>query len=219
MNRELKRCTSWVLKRQRSQRFNWQYGLDHGERKGIPEKSLHWLWWSLWLYWSQKTCGKFLKRWENQTMYLSSEKPVRRLRSNRIKHETTDLFKIGKRAWQDCVLSLFFSLYADHIMWNAELDESWAGIKTVRKNINNLRYASDTTLMAESEKELRSLLVRVRRRVEKLAWISKLKELQSCIQSHHFMASREKVETVTAAIKLKDKTSLEGKVWQTQTGH
>ena len=99
----------------------------------------------------KKTCGKFLKRWENQTTYLSSEKPVRRLRSNRIKHETTDWFKIGKRARQDCVLSLFFSLYADHIMWNAELDESWAGIKTVRKNINNLRYASDTTLMAESE--------------------------------------------------------------------
>ena len=61
MNRELKRCTSWVLKRQRSQRFNWQYGLDHGERKGIPEKSLHWLWWSLWLYWSQKNLWKILK--------------------------------------------------------------------------------------------------------------------------------------------------------------
>ena len=126
-----------------------------------------------------KTCGKSLQRWEYQTTYLSSEKAVCRLRSNRIKHETTDWLKIGRRVWQDCILSLFFSVYADNIMRNAELDESWAGIKTVRKNINNLRYANDTTLMAESEKELRSLLMRVRRRVEKLAWISKLRQLQS----------------------------------------
>ena len=62
-----------------------------------------------------------------------------------------------------------FNLCAEYIMQNARLDESQAGIKIARRNINNLRYANDTTLMAESEKELRSLLMRVRRRVEKLA--------------------------------------------------
>ena len=73
-------------------------------------------------------------------------------------HRTTDLFQIGKGVHQSCMLSpCLFNLYAEYIMQNARLDEEQAGIKIVRGNINNLRYADDTTLMAESEEELKSL--------------------------------------------------------------
>ena len=66
-----------------------------------------------------------------------------------------DWFQIGKGVCQGCVLSpCLFNLYAEYIMWNAELDESQAGIKIARRNINNLRYADDITLMVESEEEL-----------------------------------------------------------------
>ena len=66
-----------------------------------------------------------------------------------------DWFQIGKRVHQGCILSLcLFNLYAEYIMWNARLDEAQAGIKIAGKNINYLRYADDTTLMAESEEEL-----------------------------------------------------------------
>ena len=76
-------------------------------------------------------------------------------------HGTTDWFQIGKAVRQGCVLSpCLFNLYADYIMRNAGLDEAQAGIKTAGRNINNLRYADDTTLMAESEEELKSLLIK-----------------------------------------------------------
>ena len=79
-------------------------------------------------------------------------------------------FKIGKGVHQSCILSpCLFNLYAEYIMWNAELNEAQAGIKVARWNINNLRYADDTTLMAESEKELKSLLMTVKEESEKLA--------------------------------------------------
>ena len=75
----------------------------------------------------------------------------------RIGHGTTDRFQIGKGVHQGCVLSpCLFNFYAEYIMWNAGLDEAQAGIKIARRNINNHRYADDTTLMAESE-ELKSL--------------------------------------------------------------
>ena len=68
-------------------------------------------------------------------------------------HRTTDWFQIGKGVYQDCILSpCLFNLYAEYIMWNAELHESQAGIKTTRRNINNFRCADDTTLMAESKR-------------------------------------------------------------------
>ena len=74
-----------------------------------------------------------------------------------------DWFQIGKGVRQGCILSqCLFNLYAEHIMQNARLEEAQAGIKTARRNINNLRYADDTTLMAESEEELKSLLMKVR---------------------------------------------------------
>ena len=70
-------------------------------------------------------------------------------------HGTTDWFKIGQGVHQDCILSpCLFNLYAEYIMQNARLDEAQAGIKIARRNINNLRFAGDTTLMAESEEEL-----------------------------------------------------------------
>ena len=85
-------------------------------------------------------------------------------------HETTDCFKIGKGVCQDCILSpCLFNLYAEYIMWNARLDEAQAEIKIAGRNINNLRYADDTTLMAESKEELKSLLMKVNEESEKLA--------------------------------------------------
>ena len=78
-------------------------------------------------------------------------------------HGTTDRFQTGKGVRQGCILSpCLFNLYAEYIMWNAGLDAAQAGIKTARRNINNLRYADDTTFMAESEEELRSLLMKVK---------------------------------------------------------
>ena len=82
--------------------------------------------------------------------------------------ETTDLFQIGKGVHQGCILSpCLFNLYAEYIMWNARLDEAQAGIKIARRNINNLRYANDTSLMAESEEEQKSLLMKVKEESEK----------------------------------------------------
>ena len=84
-------------------------------------------------------------------------------------HGTTDWFQIGKGVCQGCILSpCLFNFYAEYIMRNAGLEEAQDGIKIARRNINNLRYADDTTLMAESEKELKSLLMKVKRRVKKL---------------------------------------------------
>ena len=82
-------------------------------------------------------------------------------------HRTTDWFQIGKGVCQSCILSpCLFKLYAEYIMRNAGLDEAQTGIKIPGRNINNLRYADDTTLMAESE-ELKSLLMKVKEESEK----------------------------------------------------
>src|SRR5574337_241040 len=83
-------------------------------------------------------------------------------------HGTTDWCQIGKGVRQGCILSLcLFNLYAEYIMRNAGLEEAQAGIKTAERNINNLRHADDTTLMAESEEELKSLLMKVKDESEK----------------------------------------------------
>ena len=80
---------------------------------------------------------------------------------------TTDWFQIGKGVHQGCILSpCLFNMYAEYIMRNARLDESQAGIKIARRNNNNLRYADDTTLMAESEEELKVLLMNVKEESE-----------------------------------------------------
>ena len=85
-------------------------------------------------------------------------------------HGTTDWFQIGKGVCQSCILSPFlFNFYAECIMRNSGLEEAQAGIKIASRNINNLRYADDTTLMAESEEELKSLLMKVKVESEKMA--------------------------------------------------
>ena len=85
-------------------------------------------------------------------------------------HGTTDWFQIGKGVYQGCILSpCLFNLYTEYIMWNVELDQAQAEIKIAMRNINNLRYADDTTLMAESEEELKGLWWKSKRRVKKLA--------------------------------------------------
>ena len=144
-------------------------------------------------------------------------------------HGTTDWFQIGKRICQGCILSpCLFNLYAEYIMRNAGLEETQAGIKIARRNINNLTYADDTTPMAESEEELKSLLMKVKEESEKVG-------LKLNIQKMKIMASGpitsweidgETVETVrlyifglqkslqmvTSAMKLKDTYSLEEKL-------
>ena len=79
-----------------------------------------------------------------------------------------DCFKIGKEVWQGCILSpCLFNLYAEFILQNARLNKAQAGVKTTRRNINNLRYVDDTTLMAESDEELNSLLIKVQEKSQK----------------------------------------------------
>ena len=92
----------------------------------------------------------------------------------------TDWFQIGKGVRQDCILSpCLFNLYADYIMRNTGLEEAQAGIKIARKNTNNLRDADDTTLMAESEEELKSLLMKVKEESENVGLNSTFRKLRS----------------------------------------
>ena len=122
-----------------------------------------------------------------------------------------DWFKIGKEIRQACKLSLcLFNLYAEYIMWSAGLDEAQAGIKIAGRNINNLRYADDTTLMAETE-ELKNLLMKVKVESEKVG-------LKLNIQETNIMASGpitslqvdegKKMETVTVFIFLSSKITV-----------
>ena len=149
---------------------NWQHPLDHKKSKRIPEKHLLLLYWLCQNLWLQiKTNWKILQEMGRpdqltcllRNLYVGQEATVR------TGHETTDCFQIGKGVCQGCILSpCLFNLYAEYIMWNSGLDEAQVGIKIVRRNINNLRYADDTTLMAESEEELKSLLMKVKEESE-----------------------------------------------------
>ena len=120
--------------------------------------------------WITTNYGKFLERGipDHLTcllrmLYARQEARVR------TRHGKTDWFKIGRGIGQVYILSLYlFNIYTEYIMKNAELEEAKAGIKIARRNINNLRYAYDTTLMAESEEELQSLLMKVKEESEKL---------------------------------------------------
>ena len=98
-------------------------------------------------------------------------------------HETTDWFQIGKGVCKGCILSpCLFNIHAEYIMKNTRLDEAQAGIKIARRNINNLRYPDDTTLMSESKEELKSLLMKVKVESEKVG-------LKLNIQKTKIMAS------------------------------
>ena len=102
--------------------------------------------------WITTNCGSLLRN-----LYAGQEATVR------TGHGTRDWFQIGKGIHQGCILSpCLFNLYAEYIMRNAGLKEAQAGIKIVRRNINNLRYVDDTTFMAENEEELKSLLMKVK---------------------------------------------------------
>ena len=143
-------------------------------------------------------------------------------------HRTTDWFQIGKGVCQCCILSpCLFNLYAEYIMKNMELEDTQAGIKITGRNINNLRYEDDTTLMAESEEELKSLLMKVKEESEKVG-------LKLNIQKTKIMASGpitswqidgeimetetlfswapKSLQMVISAMKLKDACSLEEKL-------
>ena len=99
-----------------------------------------------------------------RNLYAGQEATVR------IGHGTTDWFQIGKGVRRGCILSpCLFKFYAEYVMRNSGLEETQAGIKIARRNINNLRYADDTTLMAESEEELKSLLMKVKEESKKVA--------------------------------------------------
>ena len=128
-------------------------------------------------------------------------------------HGTTDRFQIGKGVGQGCILSpCLFNLYVEYILKNTGLEEAQAGIKIARRNINNLRYADDTTLMAESEEELKSLLMKVKEGSEKVG-------LKLNIQKTNIMASgsitswqidSKTVETVADFIFLGSKITADG---------
>ena len=115
-------------------------------------------------------------------------------------HGTTDWFQIRKGVRQGCILSAcLFNIYAEYIMRNAGLDEAQAGIKTAGRNINNLRYADDTTLMVESEEELKHLLMKVKEESEKVGLklnIQKTKIIASGLISS-WKIDGETVEIVT----------------------
>ena len=154
-----------------------------------------------------------------RNLYAGQEETVR------TGHGTTDWFQIGKGVHQGCVLSpCLFNLYAEYIMRNAGLEEAQAGIKIARRSINNLRYVDDTTLMAKSKEELKSLLMKVKEESEKVG-------LKLNIQKTKIMASgpitsweidRETMETardfifwgskITAMVTAKDPCSLEEKL-------
>ena len=147
---------------QRNQRSNYQHPLDHQKSKRVPEKHLllrYWLCQAFDCVDHNKLCT-ILKEMGIpdhltcllRNLYAGQEATVR------TGHGTTDWFQIGKGVRQGCILSpCLFNLYAEYIMWNARLDKAQAGIKIARRNINNLRYADDTTLMAETKEELKSL--------------------------------------------------------------
>ena len=147
-------------------------------------------------------------------------------------HGKTDWFQIGEGVGQGCILSpCLFNLYAEYIMRKPGLEETQAGIKIAGRNINNLRYANDTTLMAESEEELKSLLMKVKMESEKVGLklnIQKTKIMASSpITSWEiggeqwkqcqtlFLGAPKSLQMVTAAMKLKDAYSLEGKLGPT----
>uniref|UniRef100_A0A8B9Y4J9 RNA-directed DNA polymerase n=1 Tax=Bos mutus grunniens TaxID=30521 RepID=A0A8B9Y4J9_BOSMU len=128
-------------------------------------------------------------------------------------HGTTDRFQIGKRVRQGCILSAcLFNLYGEYTMRNAGLEEAQAGVKTARRNINNLRYADDTTLMAESEEELKSLLIKVKEESEKVGL--KLNIQKTKIMASGPITSREidgdAVETVSDFIFGGSKITVDG---------
>ena len=129
-----------------------------------------------------------------RNLYAGQEATVRTV------HGTMDWFKTGKGVCQGCILPpCLFNFCAENIMQNARLDEAQAGIKIARRNINNLRYADDTTLMAESEEELKSLLMKVKEGSENAGLKLNIPKTKVVVSSPitYWQIHGEKVETVT----------------------
>ena len=164
-----------------------------------------------------------------RNLYAGQEETVR------TGHGTTGWFQTGKGIHQGCILSpCLFNLYAEYIMRNAGLYEPQAGIKTAKRNINNLRYADDTTLMAEREEELKSLLMKVKEESEKVGLQLNIKKTkimafgpitswqidEETVTDFFFFfeggwRALKSLQMATAAMKLKDTYSLEEKLWPT----
>ena len=190
----------------------------HGKSKRVPEKSIYFCFID---YAKAFDCVDHNKLWKIlkeigipdhlicllRNLYAGQEATVR------TGHGTTDWFQIGKGVRQGCILSPYlFNLYAVYIMRNSGLEEAQAGIKIARRNINNLRYADDTTLMTESEEELKRLLMKVKEESEKVG-------LKLNIQTTKTMASGpitswqidgETVETEADFIFLHSKITADG---------
>ena len=155
------------------------------------------------LYWlCQSLCMDHHKVWKSlqemgipnhltcllRNLYAGQEATVR------TRHEAMDWFQVRKGVRQGCVLSpCLLNLYAEYTMQNARLDEAQTGLKTSRRNVNNLRFTDDTTLMAEKEEDLKSLLMKVKENSEKVGLklsIQKNQKQKSWLWSHHFMANK-----------------------------
>ena len=152
--------------------------------------------------WITTNCGKLLKTLEYQTILPASWETGQEA-TVRMWHGTTDWFPTGKGIYQGYMLSpCLLNLQAEYMVWNAGLDEAQAGIKIARRNIYNLRYADNTTLIAESEEELKSLLMRVEEESEKSGL--KLNTLKTKIMASYPITSwqidGETMETVTDLI-------------------
>ena len=204
--------------------------MDHRKSKRVPEKHLFLLYRyaQAFDYVDHNKLWKILKEMGIpdhltcllRNLYAGQEATVR------TGHGTTDWFQIGIGVRQGCILSpCLFNLYAENIMRNAGLQKAQAEIKNARRSINNLRYADDTTLMAESEEELNILLMKVKEDSEKVGL--KLNSQKTKIMASDPITSRKtdretmadfvlgapkSLQKVNAAMKLKDGYSLEGKL-------
>jgi len=170
--------------------------LDHRKSERIPEKHLLWFidYTKAFDYVDHNKLWKILKEMEIpdhltcplRNLYASQEATVR------TGHRAMDWFQIGKGVRQGYILSpCLFNLYAEYIMRNVGLDEAQVGIKIAGRNVNNLRYADDTTLMAEIEEKLKRLLMKVKEESENAGLnINIRKNKDHGIWFHHFMANR-----------------------------
>ena len=160
--------SAYKLNKQGDNKQPWCIPFPIWNHSIVPEKHLHLLYWLC-----QSLCVDHSRLWRIlqeigitcllRNLYAGQEATVR------TRHGTRDWFQIGKGVRQSCILSLsLFSFYAEYIVRNTGLEETQAGIKIAGRNINHLRYADDTTLMAESEEELKSLLMKVKEESEKV---------------------------------------------------
>ena len=179
--------------------------------------------------WITINCGKFLKWWEYQTTLPTSWEICMQVKKQQLEldKEQQTGSKLGKSILSPCL----FNINAEYIMRNARLAEAQAGIKIAGRNINNLRYADDTTFMAESEEELKTLLIKVQKKSEKAGLKLNIQKTKIMVSSPiaSWQIEEETMETVqtlfswvpkslqmvAAAMKLKGACSLEEKLWPT----